>query len=272
MDDLIDDQYDVFRSILDKYAPVEAVTKLSLLGPEDVIKRILKRYEADTVRIHELQEPRAVVIDNYETRFAGLHPDDKLWPALTEILRGQGWSQNLAIGSLGTSSTRIVSLLSRPRERSFSTRGLVVGYMQSCKTINFTAVIAKAADRGYKLFIVLAGIHSGLRRKIQARLIQQLIEPNPSMGSQITDLDVDFRSTANPASFFGKSNKTHVLCFVKKNAPVLRKIFARLGDAQDYLADCHALIIDDEVDQATVTASRDNLHKLDRRRPLAGGL
>ncbi|MBF5001570.1 hypothetical protein IRT45_31045 [Nocardia sp. BSTN01] len=78
MDDLIDDQYDVFKSILDKYTPAEAVKKLSLLAPEDIIKRILERYDADMVRIKELQGPRAVVIDNYETWYAGLHPDHKL--------------------------------------------------------------------------------------------------------------------------------------------------------------------------------------------------
>lgn len=258
VEDLIEDQYDVFKSILDKYTPAEAVKKLALLAPEDVIKRILERYEADMIRIKELQEPQAVVIDNYETWYAGPHPDDRLWPALADILRRDGWSQTPAIDSLDASSTRIVSLLSHPRERAFSTRGLVVGYVQSGKTTSFTAVMAKAADRGYKLFIVLAGIHNGLRRQTQARLIQQLVLPNPSLWSQITDLDTDFRPTANPASFFGKSNKTHVLCVVKKNATVLRKLVRWLGDAQDYLADCPALIIDDEADQATVATASIN--------------
>ncbi|NKY52037.1 Z1 domain-containing protein [Nocardia vermiculata] len=252
MDDLIEDQYDVFKSILDKYTPAEAVKKLKLLASEDVIKRILERYEADMIRIKELQEPQAVVIDNYETWYAGPHPDDRLWPALTDILRRDGWQQTPAIDSLDASSTRIVSLLSHPRERTFATRGLVVGYVQSGKTTNFTAVMAKAADRGYKLFIVLAGIHNGLRRQTQARLIQQLVEPNPSQWSQITDLDADFRPRDNPASLFGKSNKTHVLCVVKKNATVLDKLVSWLSHAQEYLADCPALIIDDEADQATV--------------------
>ncbi|MFF0496078.1 hypothetical protein ACFYU5_06715 [Nocardia aobensis] len=49
-----------------------------MLAPEDIIKRILEPYDADMVRIKELQEPRAVVIDNYETWYAGPHPDHKL--------------------------------------------------------------------------------------------------------------------------------------------------------------------------------------------------
>ncbi|MBF6081148.1 Z1 domain-containing protein [Nocardia cyriacigeorgica] len=258
MSDLIDEQYDVFKSFLDKDTPAEAVKKLALFAPPEVIQRIQERYSQDMIWIRDMQEPRSVVIDNYETWYAGPHPDDRLWPAITKGLLKQGWPQTPAIDSLDASSTRIVSLLRHPRESSFSTRGLVVGYVQSGKTTNFTAVMAKAADRGYKLFIVLAGIHNGLRRQTQARLIQQLVEPNPSMWSQITDLDHDFRPTANPASFFGKANKTHVLCVVKKNATVLRKLVKWLSDASDYLSDCPALIIDDEADQATVATASIN--------------
>lgn len=258
MSDLIDGQYDVFKSFLDKDTPVEAIKKLRLFASEDVIKRIMERYDEDMVRIKEMREPHSVVIDNYETWYAGPHPDDKLWPAIEDDLIKQGWPRDPAIDSLDDSSTRIVSLLQHPRKNEFSTRGLVVGYVQSGKTTNFTAVMAKAADRGYKLFIVLAGIHNGLRRQTQARLIQQLVEPNPTLWTQITDLDRDFSPTANPASFFGKSNKTHVLCVVKKNATVLRKLVKWLGDASEYLVDCPALIIDDEADQATVATKSIN--------------
>ncbi|MBW0272947.1 endonuclease [Nocardia sp. MH4] len=258
MSDLIDGQYDVFKTFLDKDTPAEAIKKLRLFASEDVIKRIMDRYDQDMVRIKEMREPHSVVIDNYETWYAGPHPDDRLWPAIQDDLIRQGWPQDPAIDSLDDSSTRIVSLLQHPRKNAFSTRGLVVGYVQSGKTTNFTAVMAKAADRGYKLFIVLAGIHNGLRRQTQARLIQQLVEPNPTLWTQITDLDRDFSPTANPASFFGKSNKTHVLCVVKKNATVLRKLVKWLGDASDYLADCPALIIDDEADQATVATKSIN--------------
>ncbi|WP_280435972.1 Z1 domain-containing protein [Nocardia carnea] len=251
-DDQFEDQYEAFKSYLNQDTPVAAIRKLALFAPPDLINRIQERYERDMVRITQMQEPRAVVIDNYETWYTGPHSEDRLWPALVKDLLQQGWAMDPAIDSLDDSSTRIVSLLRHPREDEFSTRGLVVGYVQSGKTTNFTAVMAKAADRGYKLFIVLAGIHNGLRRQTQARLIEQLVRPNPSVWSQITDLDHDFRPTANPASFFGKSNKTHVLCVVKKNATVLRKLVKWLGDASDYLADCPALIIDDEADQATV--------------------
>ncbi|WP_019930105.1 Z1 domain-containing protein [Nocardia sp. BMG111209] len=255
MVDPVDDQYDVFRMLLDATTPDDAVKRLAILGVDrQTIEKIRERHERDLIQIREMEEPRSVVLDNRYTWYTGPRPDDRCWPALVRILEKDGWSKEPAISSLDASTTRIVSLLNHPHEKAFTARGLVVGYVQSGKTTNFTATMAKAADRGYKLFIVLAGIHNGLRRQTQARLIQQLVEPNPADWTQITQLDHDFTPTANPASYFGKSNKTHVLCVVKKNAPVLRKLVKWLDDASDYLADTPTLVIDDEADQATVAS------------------
>lgn len=257
-DDEFEDQYDTFQTLLQRFTPVEAVKKLHNLGiASATVQRIRERHEQETLRIRELEEPHTVVLGNRDTWYTGPQSHDKCWPAMQELLRRGGWTAS-AIGDLDGSSTRIVSLLNHPRERAFSTRGLVVGYVQSGKTTNYTAVMAKAADRGYKLFIVLAGIHNGLRRQTQSRLIRQLVEQNPTRWSQLTDPDKDFTPTANAASFFGKNNRTHVLCVVKKNATVLRKLARWLESAAAYLGDCPALIIDDEADQATVATQSIN--------------
>ncbi|MCX4981105.1 Z1 domain-containing protein [Streptomyces sp. NBC_00572] len=259
MTDAFDGMYETFKALLDAFPPSEAVKRLEQfnIGTE-IVQQIRDRHEQETIRVKELEEPHAVVLGNRETWYTGPHPKDKCWPSIEEILLQGGWPKDPAVKSLDDSSTRVVSLLNHPKEKSFSTRGLVVGYVQSGKTTNFTSVIAKAADRGYKLFIVLAGVHNGLRRQTQARLVQQLVEPNPAMWSQLTGLDRDFTPQENPASFFGKSNKTHVLCVVKKNAAVLRKLFQWLEKASDYLVDCPTLIIDDEADQATVATKSIN--------------
>ncbi|MEU5700849.1 Z1 domain-containing protein [Streptomyces aurantiacus] len=259
MTDEFDGMYDTFKALLDSFPPAEAVKRLEQLGiGPGIVQHIRERHEQQTIRVKELEEPHAVVLGNRDTWYTGPHAKDKCWPAIVDLLRKDGWPQEPTIRSLDDSSTRVVSLLNHPKEKSFSTRGLVVGYVQSGKTTNFTSVMAKAADRGYKLFIVLAGIHNGLRRQTQARLVQQLVEPNPTMWSQLTGLDKDFTPQANPASYFGKSNKTRVLCVVKKNATVLRKLARWLEEASDYLEDCPALIIDDEADQATVATKSIN--------------
>ncbi|MEU9440462.1 Z1 domain-containing protein [Streptomyces sp. NPDC048304] len=259
MTDEFDGMYETFKALLDAFPPSEAVKRLEMLGVKpEIVQEIRERHEQQTIRIKELEEPHAVVLGNRDTWYTGPQDKDKCWPAIVELLRKDGWSDEPAIRNLDDSSTRVVSLLNHPKEKSFSTRGLVVGYVQSGKTTNFTSVMAKAADRGYKLFIVLAGIHNGLRRQTQARLVQQLVEPNPSLWSQLTGLDKDFTPHENPAAYFGKSNKTHVLCVVKKNATVLRKLAQWLEKAADYLQDCPALIIDDEADQATVATKSIN--------------
>ncbi|WP_406352520.1 Z1 domain-containing protein [Streptomyces sp. NBC_00658] len=259
MTDEFDGMYETFKALLDSFPPSEAVKRLEQFGiSPDIVEQIRERHEQQTIRVKELEEPHAVVLGNRDTWYTGPHSKDKCWPAIVDLLRKDGWPQEPTIRSLDDSSTRVVSLLNHPKEKAFSTRGLVVGYVQSGKTTNFTSVMAKAADRGYKLFIVLAGIHNGLRRQTQARLVQQLVEPNPSMWSQLTGLDKDFTPQENPASYFGKSNKTRVLCVVKKNATVLRKLARWLEKASDYLEDCPALIIDDEADQATVATKSIN--------------
>ena len=43
---------------------------------------------------------------------------------------------------------------------------LVVGQVQSGKTANYTGLICKAADAGFNLIIVLAGIHNNLRSQL----------------------------------------------------------------------------------------------------------
>lgn len=110
-------------------------------------------------------EPAVVIAEKHEVWYT---PDRRLrsdfyWKALTGHLRGQGWDDDSA-ASLDVSSTRVVERLSDPcRAEAHKTKGLVVGYVQSGKTANFTGVIAKAADTGYRLIIVLGGTWDILR-------------------------------------------------------------------------------------------------------------
>ena len=66
--------------------------------------------------------------------------------------------------------------------------GLVVGSVQSGKTANYTGLICKAADAGFNMIIVLAGIHSnsGLKPNLELMKgfwvsIQSLIEENTKL-------------------------------------------------------------------------------------------
>ncbi len=87
----------------------------------------------------------------------------------------RGWSAE-SIATLNRSSTAVIERLSNPtREGKRPTKGLVVGYVQSGKTANFTGVVAKAIDEGYRLVIVLTGTIEMLRAQTQRRLDMELI-------------------------------------------------------------------------------------------------
>jgi hypothetical protein len=81
-----------------------------------------------------------------------------------------------ALQQVDDDTTNIVRRLSDPlSEESYPSRGLVIGYVQSGKTTNFTAMIAKAVDAGYRLVIVLAGTLDVLRNQTQRRLDMELV-------------------------------------------------------------------------------------------------
>lgn len=81
-----------------------------------------------------------------------------------------------AIGSLDETTTDVIERLSDPtRSAVKQTKGLVVGYVQSGKTANFTGVVAKAIDAGYRLIIVLTGTIEILRAQTQRRMDMELM-------------------------------------------------------------------------------------------------
>jgi hypothetical protein len=186
------------------------------------------------------------------------------WPALREYLIRKGWD-SAQLRTLDDNSDRIVRQLSSPIEPGFDKRGLVLGYVQSGKTANFTAVISKAADAGYRLVIVLSGIDNSLRRQTQIRLNRELVgyadarlnavrrPPIGRLWHQFTteDRGGDFRpGNANYAALQGSQP---VLLVVKKNGTVLRRLHAWLdGAPHEVRAQLPTLVVDDEADQASV--------------------
>ncbi|WP_329001918.1 Z1 domain-containing protein [Kribbella sp. NBC_00709] len=101
----------------------------------------------------------------------------------------RNWKSD-AISSLDIASTRVVERLADPsRRESGQTKGLVVGYVQSGKTANFTGVIAKAIDAGYRLVIVLTGTTNMLREQTQRRLDMELVGRENLLTGSESDTD-----------------------------------------------------------------------------------
>ena len=101
---------------------------------------------------------------------------DYYWTTYARYLRERrGWDED-AVLNLDNSTRAIVECLSNPESNvAYASRGLVMGYVQSGKTANFTGVVARAADAGYRLVIVLAGTWNILRNQTQRRFDKELL-------------------------------------------------------------------------------------------------
>jgi len=67
------------------------------------------------------------------------------------------------------------SLDGQPHPATWSIRGMVFGSVQSGKTSNYSGLICKAADAGYKVIVVLTGMHEDLRTQTQERIDENFI-------------------------------------------------------------------------------------------------
>lgn len=97
------------------------------------------------------------------------------WPHYRTYLFSKGWDED-AVESLSLATARVTERLARPDDEIVRpSRGLVIGYVQSGKTANFTGVLARAADAGYRFIIVMTGTTTLLRNQTQRRIDKELI-------------------------------------------------------------------------------------------------
>lgn len=161
-------------------------------------------------------------------------------------------------------STTVLSLLDNPGTPKFSTRGLVVGHVQSGKTGNMAALLAKAAGTPYKFFVVLSGLTNSLRNQTQKRFDADILDlASAGRWHRHTKADVrhadgrvsygDFRA---PVGGLHLGGSTRHLAVMKKNASVLRRFLAAIRDTPRALLESTPfIIIDDECDQASVNSA-----------------
>lgn len=189
-----------------------------------------------------------------------------------------------AVDNVDDITDMILQALEDPQSNGpWDRRGLVMGNVQSGKTANYTGLICKAADAGYKVIIVLAGLHNNLRSQTQIRLDDgflgyraDIVTPeggaftptgvgllNPGLkADSVTNRhnSGDFNKTA--ANQFAINPGGHPLLFViKKNVSVLNNLLRWIRGSADmkdpvtgrkFHKDTPLLVIDDESDQASV--------------------
>lgn len=176
---------------------------------------------------------------------------DSYWPPLRESIERKLGAA--ASNSIDHASTSVINGL-KPSTEPQNSRGLVLGYVQSGKTTNFMSVIAKAADAGFRLIIVLTGITENLRQQTQDRLDKQLLDAHPEKWHKLTSIEDDFKGDLNGAKLSKQTER--FIAVVKKNSHRLRRLnewILGAGDAGDSVP---ILVIDDEADQASINVAK----------------
>lgn len=264
MSEIDDDIYDVFSSFAQKFGLDAAVDRFKALdlADNDNIQAMRQRYTTGVNAV--VGEGGPVIARAKETWYQGAQPNDPSWSQFVASMEEAGRSDQ--IEDVHKASDTIVGLTPDPSKDAERAKGLVVGFVQSGKTTNFTAVAAKAADLDYRMVIVLAGIHNSLRHQTQTRLEDSLIsDERGSRWIPVTKTYQDFDlvklgeaekregKAFDAASLLNTPGKT-LMVVVKKNHVVLRKLRDWLSteSAQKELSRSNVLIIDDEADQASV--------------------
>lgn len=256
MDEALYEFFALWVMQFDLEAAVKKVTGVMGVSPSDA-EEFRQRYLKQIESIERGGPP--ILKAGGESWYPGPIAEALYWNPLRATLFEGDPDRDVKLSSVGQSSSQVVAHTPDPKRAVYDGKGLVVGYVQSGKTTNFTSVIAKMADVEYRLVIVLAGVHNGLRKQTQSRLSEQLHAPNATRWHLLTNEDGDFYPPAGPpVSVF--TNAQTVLAVVKKNAQVLDRLIEWLdtssGRAQ--LAKMRVLIIDDEADQASVATSSIN--------------
>ena len=137
--------------------------------------------------------------------------------------------------------------------------GLVVGYVQSGKTLSFTTVMALARDNGYRLIITIAGISKPLLNQSTQRLRKDLfvddLEGHPRWTTFTNPTASNRRSIERTLDEWRdpqipENEQSAVLITVMKNHIHLANLVALLRQLN--LNDVPTLIVDDEADQASL--------------------
>lgn len=205
------------------------------------------------------------------------------WQRYQKLLLQNGLPRDV-VTSTDKVTDKILGRLGDPEKQvPWDRRGMVVGHVQSGKTANYTGLICKAADAGYRLIIVIAGIHNNLRNQTQARIDEGFIgrdtgrsQERGSGGARhkigvghfdfsrtpvsLTNTIKDFnKETASTNTSEIGSYQVPVVLVIKKNHRTLENLLDWLRDnsarGDREMIDQPMLLIDDEADNASINTA-----------------
>ena len=206
------------------------------------------------------------------------------WNRYKQLLIKNGFGDTV-VGQMDIITDEILDLLQNPKDSgSWQRKGLVVGHVQSGKTANYTGVVCKALDSGYRIVIIMAGLLNSLRKQTQGRIDMGVVGLDSSLMRHdisvinklvgvgifshdeqtcpvsITTAEADFnKTTATQQQAALEQFKPPLVFVVKKNVSILKNLIDWLKNNNSNLSASPMLLIDDESDHASINTKKDDL-------------
>lgn len=266
---------DSIAKLLQLDAPTFSLATGQTVGPEEIEAATRMLW---TIFVTE-QGPALFLKDKESDRPAPWYVGERRLPGpfmqrYLSKLEEDGWPEN-SIEQLRESTANTLEVMDDPRRTgSWDWRGLVVGDVQSGKTASYAGVVNRAADAGYRIIIILAGMHKILRLQTQKRFDQDVLgydtDPKTRQKNQpmrpvgvgtfkellvdsltMAALNGDFSQRLADQATFSPDSKPCLL-IVKKNAKVLENLNNWIARLPGPAKAAPVLVIDDEADQASV--------------------
>lgn len=181
-----------------------------------------------------------------------------------ELLRSKGFiNADKALNASGErildETYRIMQVCGNPNNPTNNETGIIIGYVQSGKTLSFTTLTALARDNNYQIVIVIAGVSTNLVNQSTQRLSNDLrlntrfdrkwtLLQNPSRRQDEEIIETTLAQWADPT--FPNERCRTLLITVMKNTSHLNNLVTILQGQN--LQGVPTLIIDDEGDQASL--------------------
>mgnify|MGYP005752832603 CR=1 FL=1 len=257
----------------------------------------LKKYlNQEISMVRELPDP--ILITDTEVR------DSNWWNELRQtnirfehwdryekyLEENKSWPRSAVEKSINYTTDWVMNAIANPNERkAVERKGMVLGYVQSGKTAHYIGLINKAVDAGYKVIIILAGIHNNLRSQTQARIDEEVLGYETSaeyienkmkgklnvigVGKWTVKKEVMTNTTRDEKGDFSEKKASlnleiPTVFVVKKNYKVLENLIGYIENNHKRSIDKETeksyisckypvLLIDDEADQASVNIKYD---------------
>lgn len=278
--DAIQKKVESTRELMDKvgvdiFSQLLSTNNLRELSENDW-KRMRKELEAHfnvkmknaVILQGEMQQKRE---NNWWTSNPKLKEEGYYWNRCREYMKLNQTLSLDVIQTIDSDTDQIMNNLENPNIDNFNRYGMVVGHVQSGKTSNYSSLICKAADAGYKFIVVIAGGTNILRNQTQDRMHEYFIGyndeqkfvgvgnlggiDNEKIPVSITTSKMDFSKKDSYKNTKLDSYKGPVIVVIKKHANSLDNVIKWLVGEKKLInkIEKHAmLLIDDESDYASI--------------------